>query len=71
MNEYQEQSYLLDPWLEKIVVPPVERFRTYAFAKASENLPTKLVTEEAKGLSWIIYYIITTRGYKTIGELPL
>jgi hypothetical protein len=66
-DEYQEQSYLLDPWLEKIVAPPVEALRKHA---------TKIITENYKGepsirvsrLSLVIYQIIKTRGYKTIGR---
>lgn len=68
MDEYQEQPYLLDPWLEKIIGPPVERFRAYAFAKVSEENPTIIVTPRIKRLSYIIYYITKTRGHKVIGK---
>ncbi|KAF8827676.1 hypothetical protein HHX47_DHR4000188 [Lentinula edodes] len=30
LDEYQEQSYLLDPYLEKLVTPVVERLRSHA-----------------------------------------
>lgn len=64
-NEYQEQSFLLDPWLNELLVPPVELLRRHV---------TKVVNEKHQNfLTWrlfylnlIIYQIIKTRGYKTI-----
>ncbi|EDR13279.1 uncharacterized protein LACBIDRAFT_322818 [Laccaria bicolor S238N-H82] len=39
LNEYQEQSYLLDPFLEQLVVPVVERLKE--FAKEATLHPNK------------------------------
>jgi hypothetical protein len=66
-DQYQEQSFLLDPWLDKIVVPPVEAFRQYIAKVVSEDRE-ELISERFFRLARIIYQIVKTRGYKTIGN---
>jgi hypothetical protein len=68
-DEYQEQSYLLDPWLDKIIVPPVEALRQYTAKAVTENRD-ELITSRFFYLCLVIYQIVKTRGYKTIGDEP-
>jgi hypothetical protein len=68
-DQYQEQSFLLDPWLDKIVVPPVEALRQYIAKVVSEDRE-ELISSRFFRLARIIYQIVKTRGYKTIGNSP-
>ncbi|CAG7853286.1 Tubulin-specific chaperone D AltName: Full=Beta-tubulin cofactor D; Short=tfcD; AltName: Full=SSD-1; AltName: Full=Tubulin-folding cofactor D [Serendipita indica DSM 11827] len=64
-GEYQEQAYLLDPWLERIIGPPIEAIRRHAsevVASGKQYTPAMNMSS----LATIIYQIIKTRGYKTI-----
>ncbi|KDR82781.1 hypothetical protein GALMADRAFT_220773 [Galerina marginata CBS 339.88] len=65
LDEYQEQSYLLDPYLEKLVVPVVESLKGYA--------NTCIANPTEKGNVWrahyhahMLYGYVKFRGYKTI-----
>ncbi|THV05301.1 ARM repeat-containing protein [Dendrothele bispora CBS 962.96] len=62
LNEYQEQSYLLDPHLEELVTPVVEYLKLHVKNFASDLKP--------QGIMWhvpmLLYSYIKCRGYKTI-----
>ncbi|EIN12617.1 TBCD protein [Punctularia strigosozonata HHB-11173 SS5] len=64
-NEYQEQPYLLDPFLESLVTPVVQKLRSYARQRVrSPNAPRSL--ERVNRLATLIYNYTKFRGYKTI-----
>ncbi|KAL8277086.1 hypothetical protein RQP46_010514 [Phenoliferia psychrophenolica] len=64
LDEYQEQSYLLDPHLEQLVKPIVERLRAHV------NLPhANLSTRRVERLSRLLYFFTKVRGAKTILRL--
>ncbi|CDS02232.1 hypothetical protein, partial [Sporisorium scitamineum] len=65
LDEYQDQSNLLDPYLERIVSPPVESLQRHVRSVAhsqSEILSAGSVTR----LSKLVYAYTKVRGYKTI-----
>ncbi|EST09962.2 Tubulin-specific chaperone D, C-terminal [Kalmanozyma brasiliensis GHG001] len=60
LDEYQDQSHLLDPYLERIVSPPVEALQRHV--RSSSSLPPAAVVR----LSKLVYTYTKVRGYKTI-----
>lgn len=69
LGEYQEQSYLLDPFLEQLVVPVVECFKNHTKVAISTTGP--LPVRRIQRLSLLLYQYIMCRGYKTIGQSPV
>lgn len=67
LGEYQEQSYLLDPYLEDLVVPVAECLRTHARACTSNPPITSSMTRVGR-LADLLYNYIKFRGYKTISQ---
>ncbi|KAK0201710.1 tubulin folding cofactor D C terminal-domain-containing protein [Desarmillaria ectypa] len=65
LDEYQEQSYLLDPYLEGLVVPVVDRLKSHAHVSASHP-STVFSTERVQRVALLLYGYIKCRGYKTI-----
>ncbi|KIO29269.1 hypothetical protein M407DRAFT_21660 [Tulasnella calospora MUT 4182] len=63
LDSYQEQSYLLDPFLERMLMPPLQKFKERARrmveGKASYD------GKAWQGLPSLIYHLIKTRGAKT------
>lgn len=74
--EYQEQSYLLDPFLEELVGPVVKTFKFYAQNLADgdvsmEDISTftpKLLSAPVTPVSSLLYNYLKFRGYKTISQ---
>lgn len=72
--EYQEQSYLLDPFLEDLVAPVVKKFKFYARSLADgdvnlEDIATftpNLLSAPLTRVSYLLYNYFKFRGYKTI-----
>ncbi|KAJ6613342.1 TBCD protein [Mycena sp. CBHHK59/15] len=62
LDEYQEQAYLLDPFLEGLVTPVVARLR--AFANADPEAPASPARVERVAL--LLYSYVKSRGRKTI-----
>ena len=62
---YQEQCYLLDPYLEQLVTPIANTFREHARSFASGK--TEYSRRRVERLAWMLYYFVKFRGYKTIG----
>ncbi|THH16982.1 hypothetical protein EW146_g3747 [Bondarzewia mesenterica] len=62
LNEYQEQSYLLDAFLEELVTPVVNKLKDH-IVTSSQALTT---TTRLSRLSLLLYNYIKCRGYKTI-----
>ncbi|KAJ9476833.1 Tubulin-specific chaperone D [Pseudozyma hubeiensis] len=69
LDEYQDQSNLLDPYLERIVLPPVESLQRHVRSHVSYNsretvhhLTAEAVTRQSK----LVYAYTKVRGYKTI-----
>ncbi|KAJ2930914.1 hypothetical protein H1R20_g6182, partial [Candolleomyces eurysporus] len=64
-SEYQEQSYLLDPYLDQLVKPVVERVKYLTRTVVAE--PGRTVSRSrVQYLTLLIYHYIKFRGYKTI-----
>ncbi|GBE84936.1 TBCD protein [Sparassis crispa] len=65
LNEYQEQPYLLDPFLECLVSPVVESLKTHArtLVKAPEE---KLPGLRVGRIALLLYEYTKFRGYKII-----
>lgn len=61
LDQYQEQSHLLDPYLESMVTPCMQRLRDLV-----QQRP--IVPEQAQVLFRFLYLLTKTRGYKTIGK---
>ncbi|CAA7261517.1 unnamed protein product [Cyclocybe aegerita] len=65
LAEYQEQSYLLDPYLEQLVTPVVERLK--GFANTAIDNPTKKGSyTRVDHVATLLYYYVKFRGVKTI-----
>ncbi|KAF9013516.1 TBCD protein [Cyathus striatus] len=65
LDEYQEQSYLLDPFLENLVAPVVEHLKS--FARTLVDNPTQTYSDKRLHLlAFLLYSYIKCRGYKTI-----
>ncbi|KAI0732028.1 TBCD protein [Fomitopsis betulina] len=65
--EYQEQPYLLDPFLESLVTPVIECLRN----QVKTFVETKQTPEDTTRLKWVaehMYQYIKFRGYKTISR---
>ena len=75
--EYQEQSYLLDPFLEELVTPVVEKFKLYARGLTTGSIrlediatfdPELELTAPLTRVSYLLYNYLKFRGYKTISQ---
>lgn len=69
---YQEQAYLLDPCLEELVRPAIERLKGYVEAQVKE--PERMPPfPRLRILSDLIHQYTKFRGYKAISQsnLPL
>lgn len=66
LDEYQEQSYLLDPFLEHLVVPVAECLKSHA--KVSVSAPGTVFTSRVGRVALLLYQYIKCRGYKTISQ---
>lgn len=75
--EYQEQAYLLDPFLEELVGPVVKKFKFYAQGLASGSFRLEDIANFDAGLeftapltrvSYLLYNYLKFRGYKTISQ---
>ncbi|KAN0063038.1 hypothetical protein ACQY0O_004201 [Thecaphora frezii] len=60
LDEYQEQPYLLDPYLEQMVVPPIAALQAH-IRSTHLHQPQTIVL-----LSRLVYLYTKVRGYKTI-----
>jgi hypothetical protein len=82
LDRYQEQPYLLDPHLERIVQPITLSLRKWleylqqhstefesSPIGSSDTLNIEQLSEKLQKLSHLLYFIVKVRGYKTIGEL--
>lgn len=65
LNFYQEQPYLLDPYIEQLLSPVVEKLRLHASAIVSRP-GTSVSGSRLQRLTQILYTYIKFRGYKTI-----
>ncbi|PWN18835.1 ARM repeat-containing protein [Microstroma glucosiphilum] len=62
LDDYQEQSYLLDPHLEAMVMPPVQALQRAV--KSRRNLTSD--NEDVCRIARLLYSYAKVRGYKTI-----
>lgn len=67
LNYYQEQPYLLDPYLERLLVPVVDKFRIHASAAVSDP-KSSVSSSRLIRIAELLYNYIKFRGYKTISE---
>ncbi|KZT19455.1 TBCD protein [Neolentinus lepideus HHB14362 ss-1] len=65
LDEYQEQSYLLDPFLESLVTPAAEKLRSHARQCVSTNSSTACISRVGR-IATLLYLYTKFRGYKTI-----
>lgn len=63
---YQEQSYLLDPYLERFVLPVIEAVKAHAHATVMQE-GIKYSKARMNRLCRHLYGYIRFRGYKNIG----
>lgn len=63
----QEQSYLLDPYLDRMLGPAFTTFRAGA-VQDTKGLRENPRPNEHEWMPEIIYQVIKTRGAKTIGQ---
>lgn len=75
LNEYQEQSYLLDPFLEQMVGPPIRVLQSSARESTQETTsstqdshsePLRAEDEKVTCAAHLLYLYTKVRGYKTI-----
>lgn len=75
LSEYQEQAYLLDPFLEELVGPVVKKFKFYAQGLTGGSFRLEDIANFDAGLelaapltsvSYLLYNYLKFRGYKTI-----
>ncbi|KAG1772386.1 TBCD protein [Suillus occidentalis] len=64
-GEYQEQSYLLDPYLESLVSPVAECLRKYALTCVNARV-AQSSHSRVERLADLLHNYIKFRGYKTI-----
>ncbi|OSD07226.1 TBCD protein [Trametes coccinea BRFM310] len=64
-DKYQEQPYLLDPYLEQLFTPVIETLKAHAKKFVSSSSAT-VSQERLYGLAMLHYNFIKFRGYKTI-----
>lgn len=66
LAQYQEQAYLLDPYLEKLVVPVAEALKDHA--RSFVDSPTKTYSSaRVRRVALLLYSYVKFRGYKSIG----
>lgn len=63
---YQEQAYLLDPFLERLINPVVEQFKTSVASISSSDGPPS--SANIGRLALLLYHYVKFRGYKTISS---
>lgn len=65
--EYQEQPYLVDPFLEDLISPIVQVLKAYAI-RSVNNKNNPMVSERVYRLTLLLYNYVKFRGYKTISQ---
>ncbi|KAL5524601.1 hypothetical protein ACEPAF_9741 [Sanghuangporus sanghuang] len=65
LDEYQEQANLLDPYLERLVVPIAHAVRDHVREVTSGDARSFSMIRVNR-LAWAMYVFIKVRGYKTI-----
>ncbi|KAA1133836.1 hypothetical protein PGTUg99_023888 [Puccinia graminis f. sp. tritici] len=79
LDRYQEQPYLLDPHLERMVQPIILRLRQWLEylqqhsaefeeppTDSTETLSIEQLSQKLEKLSHLLYFVVKVRGYKTI-----
>ena len=67
INSFQEQPYLLDPYLEEMVLPIVETLKSHVKVLVTADPENVRVTFRFVRICSLLYTFIKFRGYKTIG----
>ncbi|KAF8327012.1 ARM repeat-containing protein [Cantharellus anzutake] len=69
LDEYQEQAWLLDPYLERMLTPPIESLRNYTHQYVrTEAKKRPRISSRVTQLAMLIYWITKTRGHKTVAR---
>ncbi|KAG0043760.1 hypothetical protein BGZ83_011058, partial [Gryganskiella cystojenkinii] len=63
---YQYQSYLLDPYLEKMITPLITPIRKVVRDLTIGDHQDKSLNEMGNEVFYMLYFITMTRGYKTV-----
>ncbi|PWN32854.1 ARM repeat-containing protein [Meira miltonrushii] len=66
LDRYQEQNYLLDPYLEAIVGPPVRALQQCTFQSLKGGEASSQIFDDVQRLARLLYHYTKVRGYKTI-----
>lgn len=66
LDRYQEQNYLLDPYLEAIVGPPVRALQQCTFKSLKGEGTSSQIFDDVQRLARLLYHYTKVRGYKTI-----
>jgi tubulin-specific chaperone D len=66
--EYQEQSFLLDPFLEGLVTPAAVRLRNLAELVVQTKSRDSTKISGLSRISILLYHYIKFRGHKSIGK---
>ena len=64
---YQEQPYLLDPYLEEMVLPIIETLKSHVKVLAAADPEDVRVTFRFASVCSLLYTFVKFRGYKAIG----
>ena len=64
LDEYQEQAYLLDPFLERLVGPVVEQLKLSVMSVSSSRSVQN--PENIGRIAVLLYHYVKFRGNKTI-----
>jgi hypothetical protein len=68
LDEYQEQPYLLDPFLNKMVEPVVEELKNGIRVVLEQEEVNEQKSTRLYQLATLMYWYSKTRGMKSIGE---
>ncbi|GAA6060441.1 hypothetical protein JCM10212_000034 [Sporobolomyces blumeae] len=66
LDEYQEQSYLLDPALESLVSPLIHLVRDHVLACSTEPSSLPIAQPRVHRVARVLYFITKVRGGKTV-----
>jgi hypothetical protein len=67
MSSFQEQPYLLDPYLEEMVLPVIETLKSHVKVLVAADPEDAKVTFRFARVCSLLYAFIKFRGYKAIG----
>jgi hypothetical protein len=70
LGEYQEQSYLLDPFLESLVTPVAECFKSHVKSSIMDDRRRGCLNRVER-ITLLLHGYMNARGYKTISPFRM